>query len=165
MDTLSILKSPVFKDIFNKYFILDEGVFTDDDKSKVNWCFMDKEVAYPYVSEYNNLIQKSYIFYITSNGYFALFYSLIKNTYDSVIFVDTEGGISIIGSSVFDFVFNFEEYAFQNDHNNAFDNAAALFYKECQVAFGALPPVVDLDAYIDKKTPPESEYGIKEHHS
>lgn len=165
MDYPSILKSPLFKNIFNKHFLLDEGAFIDDDKSKVDWCFMDESLAYPYVSEYNRLIKNCYIFYLTSNGYFALFYSLVKSTYDSVIFVDTEGEISIIGSSIFDFAFNFEEYAFENHHNNACDNAADLFYKECQVAFGALPPVVDLDAYIDKKTPLESEYGIKEHHS
>ena len=86
MDSLSILKSPTFKSIFNKHFLLDDGEFIDDDKSKVYWCFMDKDLAYPYVSEYNNLISNCYIFHLTSNGYFALFYSLVKNEYDSVIY-------------------------------------------------------------------------------
>lgn len=162
MDSLSILKSPTFKSIFNKHFLLDDGEFIDDDKSKVDWCFMDKDMAYPYVSEYNNLISNCYIFYLTSSGYLALFYSLVKNDYDSVIFVDTEGEISVVGSSIFDFVFNLEEFALKNHHKNNHEKAASLFYKDCQAAFADVPQVLSLDDYIDNNPSPESEYGIKE---
>jgi hypothetical protein len=162
MKSLAILKSSAFKDIFNKYFLLDEGVFINDDKSQISWCFMDEDLACPCVSEYNDLIKNSYIFHLTSNGYFALFYSLVKNNYSSVIFVDTEGEINIIGSSIFDFVFNLEEYAFKNHHQHAHENVAAFFYKNCQMAFGDIPPVVDLDTYIAQNPTPELEYGIKD---
>ena len=162
MNSLATLKSPAFKKLFNKYFVLDEGVFINDDKSKVSWCFIDEDLTYPFTSEYNELIKNCYIFHLTSNGYFALFYSLVKKDYSSVIFVDTEGEISILGSSIFDFVFNLDEYALKNHHKNTYENAAALFYNECQTIFDDVPPAVDLDTYISQNITPESEYGIKE---